>query len=511
MNTMPTRLALALGKNITPSSEAVIHLAQSSYWNEKTLSELRQKILTQKVVLQAYQNASLLLQQQEIKTLRDLITALQEDKERRQTFAEQIMPKLRTEITHIFEQAKIRFLFIKGSSLEDYPHGYMRQMNDIDLMVQSWDECFRAAHLLEQQGYSHSDPQESPWIENIVPAQKLEDRLVGHLNLMLPTEHYHVGIDIHMAPFTVGPTGILACDLWQRAEGYQSVRPRVPTPEDQLLILVAHATNHGYVLIKDFNDCYALLHRHNNTFDWDYFCRCIKQSMLSEVAYYVLKRVKEEYASEYVPGTVLCMLKQDRNMIYAQTIAFTSEKVQQRRDLAEKAIQTLHTLSYERHKYGLASSLRVSLQFLWWSWCLSTLQNQESLGGIAFIRHLLHTTKSHIFPVPPRGQQITILPITDICDHLTEEQLALCLRIPASLLFQLMTEREATPPLEAKLVGSETLFVRQGRAEVIFTSLDIFVPTQDGVFTEEEVAALETLMDTILHVCSLATTLPGTL
>lgn len=497
------KLVCGLGKNIPPTTTAndILDLAQDARWSDKTLARLHREIQLEKVVMQAYDNACLLNQQQETRVLRYLIDAFREEYEKRRSFAEGVIPSVRAEVTRILEQAGVNFLFIKGSSLEGYPHRYCRQMNDLDLIVERWDDLFLAARALERYGYNHIEVPDTPWIMRILPSGSLEAQMVGQINLTRHEGEHFIALDVHTAPFVIGLTGLLECDMWERARPQRST---VPTPEDKLLILVAHAANHGFFLIKDYNDVYAMLERHKDAFDWDYFCRCVQQSTLSYAAYYVLKRVRQEYAKECVPGQVLDVLQQSKETICAAAIAITSQKSKKWQPWAERVMYTLHALAFERVNYGLASGLKKAVEYLWLSFRFSILQGEGLVGAIGeypIVQRLLHSNRNLIFPSLRRGQQLLIVPAAAVCDDLGQEQLATCLQAtPEALQEAIAGERDG--PLEIKPVGRSTVFVRLGAAEAILAPIDLFVPTQDAVFTESEVVAQEELVGALLDMCT---------
>jgi hypothetical protein len=491
------KLLYELGKNVPPATRAneIIDLTKDRYWNHNRLAKLRREIQLEKVTLQAYRNASLLNQQQETKALRHLMDALQEEYEKRCAFSERVMPRVRVEVVHILEQADVNFLFIKGSSLEAYPHGYLRQMNDLDLIVETWDDLFLAARALEAQGYQHAETLHSPWVMRISSSGKPETQMVGRLFLARHEGDHLIELDLHLAPFAIASTGVLVCDMWERA---QAQRSTIPTPEDKLLVLLAHAANHGYFLIKDFNDVYTVLEWHKETFDWDYFCRCVQKSTLSYAAHHVLKHVRQEYAKECVPEQVLDTLQQSKETTCAVAIAVTSKtsKEKPRRRWIERLMHTLHTLAFERANHGLASGLRKVMEFLGWSFRLSILQGRA--GDHSIVQRLLHSTKSQLFPSPRRGQQLAIVSAAEICGDFSQEQRAKCLQIPPDAFREAMDSGKEKSLLEVKPVGRTTLFLRLGSAEAVLTPIDLFIPTQDAVFTGPEVADLEKLVKVLV-------------
>lgn len=495
------KLVYELGKNIPPVPAKVFDLIKDIHWDDNSLAELHREIQLEKIVLLAYHNARLLNQQQETSVLQRLMDIMQEEYEKRTSFTESVVPLVRAKATHILQQAGVNFLFIKGSSLDSYPHGYPRQMNDLDLIVENWDDLLAAAEALEAQGFYHLEVPDTPWISRLSPSEEWTTQMVGQINLTCREGEHLVALDTHTSPFTIGSTGMLESEMWERARAQRST---IPTPEDKLLILVAHAANHGYFIIKDFNDVYAILERHKDAFDWDYFCHYVRQSTLSYAAYYVLKHVKQEYAPECVPEQVLYDLRQSKETICAIAIKITSQNSKKWRQWVERVTPVLHTLIFEKQRHGLASALSKSIAHFWNLLRLTVLQGSGWVGKIgehSVVQRLLHTNKNLLFPSPTRGQQLMILPAAEVCDNVSQEQLVAYLKIAPAALQEIIASKQ-NGALEVKHVGHFTAFLRMGSAEAILTPIDLFIPTSDGVFADSEVAALEKLTQTLLDACA---------
>jgi len=500
-------LVRELGRNILPMAAGpVLRLMQEIHWDQGTVDELVRQIRQEKVIPQVYRNACLLNEQQGSAILHSLVDSLRDEYERRSGFSRDIVPLIRTEITHILEQADIDFLFIKGSSLEAYPYGYLRQMNDFDLILENWNGFLLAVRALAAQGYSLAATEtEAPWMTRLTCSGSMDAQLVGHITLIRYEYNRRIYLDVHCAPFQVGPTGMLMCDLWERLDAQGTT---IPTPEDKLLILVAHAVNHGYFLIKDLNDVYAVLHKHKDTFDWHYFCRCIRQSNLSYAANYVLHRVKREYSHECVPRWVLNATERIEERIQALVIVATTDSVK-KGPWAEKLIYPFHTLAFERGRYGLPMAVRSAAQYLWWTFRLSILQANMigPIGDHPAVRSLLHSSKSNLFPAPRRGQQLVIVPLEAICDEISREQIDACTRMTSATWGKLLVQGKSL--IEFTAAGPLAVFLRMGRAEVLSTPIGLFVPTEDAVFTEPEVNSLEKLVEALLAICTTIPKGPG--
>lgn len=94
-----------------------------------------------------------------------------------------------------------------------------------------------------------------------------------------------------------------------------------------------------------------------------------------------------------------------------------------------------------------------------------------------------------------------ILPAAEVCDNVSQEQLAAYLKIAPAALQEIIAGKQ-NGALEVKHVGHFMAFLRMGSAEAILTPIDLFIPTSDGVFADSEVAALEELTQTLLDACA---------
>lgn len=140
------------------------------------------------------------------------------------------------------------------------------------------------------------------------------------------------------------------------------------------------------------------------------------------------------------------------------------------------------------------------MEFLGWSFRLSILQGRA--GDYLVAQRLLHSNKSQLFPFPRRGQQLPIVPAAAICDSFSQEQLARCLQITPDAIQEAIASEKKKRLLEVKPVGHTVLFLRLGSAEAILTPIDLFIPTQDAIFTEPEVVALEELVKVLVDACA---------
>lgn len=510
MSSKLDRFTLEVGQVLPHISErALAYFTDDFVWSQKELDRLLTQIRLQKVITPVYRNVSLISEQRQTKNADSLLYALREEYEKRKAFATALVPSIHRRLVEVLESAGIPFLFIKGSSLRSYPYGYIRQMNDLDLMVRSLDDCLQTMQALIRDGYNRQVPWESPWLQRMNVGDSSRLHIVGHFNLYRVEDDFPVVIDLHTAPFISGVSGILESQMWERAQT-NPAGVHMPTPEDQLLILVAHAVNHGYFLIKDFNDIYAILSQHQESIDWDYFCHSCRENTLTSAAFYSLDLVQREYESRPIPQSILEHLKKQKSGLYTKTLGAINRKGPEHRELAEKSIAVLHTLAYEKDQHRLAAGLGIVGKYLWITLKRKLLQN-ERFAQFPLTRpawNFLHTKRSQLFPAPQRGEQIFLLTAEDVCESELLEEKQGAVNLPPVHVQQALEQSELAPRLKVRSVGESALFVRMDMVECMYTPAGIYIPTRDGVFTEAEVTALHQLIEQLLKV-STSTSEPG--
>lgn len=424
--------------------------------------------------------------------LQKLLDVMWKEYKSRTAFTMDIIPAAKSDITRVFKEAGVKFMFIKGSSLT-YPHGYVRQMNDLDLIVENWENLFAAAYILEKHGFQHIGGREASWMTRLIYPRELGQEMVAHLSLIRQEASHSLSIDLHSTPLTIGPLHGLKCDMWKRIN---DIEPTIPSPEDKLLISIAHAASQGFYLVKDFNDVYAILQQAGETFDWEYFRYCANGSDISYAAYYVLKYVKQEYSNECIPERMLGELQQVVDKIRYHIIATTSRSSKSHSGWTERTIaQTLNALLWGRTNLNLAYGLRKALEYAIWSLRLGILHSVPETAHI--LQLLLHSNKNRFSPLPPSGQVFLLLPIASVCDNVTQKQITDNLYVIYNTL-RFRTNFDKRIGIEIKPLGRTTLVLRLGVVEAILTHVDLFVPAYDPVYSARKIDALDNLIDVIL-------------
>ena len=249
-------------------------------------------------------------------------------------------------------------MLIKGATLVPYYRpGTDRNIFDIDVLLPDLATSLRFVKVLKEEGYS---------IEKIRLAhlQRFQttdfnqflDQIVGIIMTSREgtntDEGFSAFFDICIGAFPGYNNWVLDCPIWERA----SIDPRfpgflAPSPEDSLLILLAHALRHGRLSIRDINDLYAVF-SNEPYFDWGYFLEQVKKNKLKPFASLLLQMVAELYPWK-PPDSVKLSLNLSKTEKFS--IFFLKKLNRPRNENFNKGgllLQYLYNFSYHREMKG---------------------------------------------------------------------------------------------------------------------------------------------------------------
>jgi hypothetical protein len=176
----------------------------------------------------------------------------------------------------------LSYLVIKGAALHAlYPVDSIRIFSDIDLVI-SPDNVWEAMELLQQMGFRTKRIR----LENHTGALQHRRGTWGRYGIaeFFAPHSDHVSFDMHLGGFPGCGDILLEADLWRRFRHLPlstTVAP-VPSPEDQILIICAHISRHGYARVRDLNDLKALVY-HSGELDADYLWRKAESNALTTI------------------------------------------------------------------------------------------------------------------------------------------------------------------------------------------------------------------------------------
>jgi hypothetical protein len=494
-----------IGKNVplAPEREDLL-MIDKTFWNEARLTQLAEEVQSEKAVLTAYHNVHQLGQRRETEALSFLQKAWQPEYERRCHFVK-AMPAVRDRVASILDKAGITYLFMKGAALiEGYPHGYLRQMNDLDILIKDWDELFIALKALRSNGFDHRNAIESPRMMRYISSGPFSSQMFGHLAMGKEEEHIFIDLDVRSAPYVMLATACyMESEIWQRAKG-----TNIPTAEDKLLIVIAHAVGHGFFLVKDLNDVYAILYHYADTFDWDYFCYYVEQSCIAYAARYALAYITTAHRADIIPEQVHKKLRQNSGAVSTLLIAQTSQASKSWRRLSETVITAVHTFNFQKAKYGIIAAIKSCTGYLNWIsrlWVVQSRLLDRLLENNPAIFQLLHIKAQH-FPTPKLGQFLLLQPIVNVYGDLSNEQIETYLQqVPRILQDKPPGFKTQENRLRVSAINKTTFLLSFGVVTMLLTPIDLFVITLDAVFTESEaddIVKLVESLDAMLESCN---------
>jgi hypothetical protein len=157
----------------------------------------------------------------------------------------------------IAARAGIPVYGIKGLAARGwYPRQEWRDLNDLDLYVETADEAWHIAAMLRNEGFQY-DREELPWFKVDVSS----GRPYGQVAVERGEGDAVTTVDVHFGGYSVRHCGLLPIDTGAGRAGLQAL----PTLSN-LAMLVANVAGDHFITVKDLNDLYLCLLRKD--VDW---------------------------------------------------------------------------------------------------------------------------------------------------------------------------------------------------------------------------------------------------
>ncbi|MGE5571608.1 MAG: nucleotidyltransferase family protein [Bacteroidota bacterium] len=192
--------------------------------------------------------------------------------------------------------AGLRVMLVKGTSLWYLvPDTCLRAQNDIDVVAPDTKTVWEVVRRLSRAGYSPG--RVAPWIQMRRSIDGDGYVVAGSITLerQVPGRPW-VCLDIHWPSMPVGIRhGYLEPDwFWDDARRLDNGF-YVPSPENALLVTLAHAHQHGYVIQKDVNDVYLIVSTYENYLDWDYIMHHVRLLRMTVLYDFLAEKVSRLY------------------------------------------------------------------------------------------------------------------------------------------------------------------------------------------------------------------------
>ncbi len=380
-----------------------------------------------------------------------------------------------------------RVMAIKGSSLPFLVPDYqLRALNDLDLLFPDGRSISLAAQVLAKNGYEIEEGGEAPFVCRVSAAGDGRDLLAAHFTV------YGGGckFDMHSTNLVVTGCPLPPIDCWKRATSHVVVQNDVlvPCPEDALLLLLVHATDHGHLTLKDYNDVVALLERHGPTLDWDYLVSTAAASRLDRLLAFVISQLERHFSlSNLVPESFRSRLRKPG--AFGWLLGRAGTNWSRKSWFTAAFVAGVLAAEYSKRRggtrFGLPLVVRNILLSARW------LHEDRFLGNLAESLLRKAHPKPLFRPLPPRHVPIYLTEVTT-------EMLAAWLELDLDWNDVGRILREAGFAVES-LPEACLEVVRDGIREVVASPAGLFTPTLTFVFTEEEYREIEALGADVLR------------
>jgi hypothetical protein len=385
-----------------------------------------------------------------------------------------ILVQTLTGIAGVLNQHRIPSAAIKGASLFFLLPEYTdRQLRDLDVVVPDLKALWLATRVLIKQRFVIED-NETPWIQNYALDGH---RVEGHITLR--DQETGTILDLHSGNITFGLDRMLECDLFGRSSmaRLNGAGLLVPSPEDAILVLLAHGHNHGFFTMKDCNDIVEIVHEYGSDLDWSYIEGRIVANALTPYAAYVHKVIQRRYGVSLFRGP-----RTRTEALLASCLRWSDPVLGEPTPWRLACLQACAAACADWR--GLKGRLRAG--GIAFTWHLKTgLRSAGSLPlwlDCQLARRERSQFLSNGFPL---GRRLFLAPIGDKSSDF------------ASLFYSDDVWRRALGQ-SIQFLCDGTAVVREGDQELLMTPTGIFVPTVSMLFTEKEWALLESLAVTIV-------------
>jgi hypothetical protein len=307
-----------LARVTPPSSDTNVFLSElNALINQIGMAKFVCEVRRQKVWPQVYDNLRILSERSDGELFREF-NKISNDREKvwMVDYSSMIW-----KVFSILEELNERVMVFKGGALLGlYPDSAPRWMFDVDILLPNVRTSWETLNKLHDYGYAFDKR------VNVV-LQRTQDmkggtqkRLIDGGAVLVPRDKVKgLELDVKLGWFSMS----LSCDVFGRSKPFEGKWKHLsyPSPDDSLLIIIAHGIIHGSLWLRDINDIWLLLQKYGHEIDKEYILYHAKRSCISSCLGHALGMVKNIYGcheilSEWTKALSYSSILRFRTRIY---------------------------------------------------------------------------------------------------------------------------------------------------------------------------------------------------
>ncbi len=217
-------------------------------------------------------------------------------------------------VNTIAEQNNISYVVLRGFSLQSYyPKNYIRQFNDIDILVKTEEDLALILPKLQELGYFIA----KPLTVRYQPESSNKLWMGIALNKIVPELDHPIYLDVTLGGPSISFQTHYSLDeiSWERIT-YISLRDiKIPSfaPIDSILVLLSETFERTNLYIRDLLDLHQIIKHQSSQIDYDWLSNQIKQSNL-ENEYWRFYTLSETYGLTLITNFLSKLKVKEKNI-----------------------------------------------------------------------------------------------------------------------------------------------------------------------------------------------------
>jgi len=188
-------------------------------------------------------------------------------------------------------------IFKGGALLGFYPDSAPRWLQDLDIFLPNARTSWKTLSKLHDHGYEF-DRRSNVVLQRTHEMKGGEQKLFinGGAVLVPADKHKELELDVKLGRFSQN----VSCDVFGRSKPLEGNWKHLfyPSPDDSLLLIIAHTVIHGVLRLRDINDIWLLLHKYGHEIDRDYILYHAQNSCISSCLRHALGILENVYGRQ---------------------------------------------------------------------------------------------------------------------------------------------------------------------------------------------------------------------